>query len=35
MANESMVNAKKRKFDEYYTVYECIQKEINAFMIII
>lgn len=30
--NESMVKAKKVKNDEFYTVYECIQKEINAYL---
>lgn len=32
MANESLGNAKKVKNDEFYTVYEYIQKEMNAYL---
>ena len=32
MANENLSNAKKAKNDEFYTVYEYIQKEINAYL---
>ena len=30
--NKSLVNAKKVKNDEFYTVYEFIQKEVNAYL---
>ena len=32
MANESLGNAKKVKNDEFYTVYDYIQKEMNAYL---
>lgn len=32
MANEALLNAKKAKNDEFYTLYEYIQKEINAYI---
>ncbi len=32
MANESLGNAKKTKNDEFYTVYDYIQKEMNAYL---
>lgn len=32
MANESLGNAKKAKNDEFYTVYDYIQKEMNAYL---
>ena len=32
MANDSLSNAKKTKNDEFYTVYDYIQKEINAYL---
>ena len=32
MANDSLGNAKKAKNDEFYTVYEYIQKEMNAYL---
>lgn len=32
MANESLGNAKKSKNDEFYTVYDYIQKEMNAYL---
>lgn len=32
MANDSLGQAKKIKNDEYYTLYEYIQKEINAYL---
>lgn len=30
MANDALLNAKQQKNDEFYTLYEYIQKEINA-----
>lgn len=32
MTNDSLKNAKKARNDEFYTVYEYIQKEINAYI---
>ncbi len=32
MANDALANAKKNKNDEFYTLYEYIQKEINAYL---
>ena len=32
MANESLGKAKSRKNDEFYTVYDYIQKEMNAYL---
>ncbi len=32
MANENLSNAKKAKNDEFYTVYDYIQKEMNAYL---
>lgn len=32
MANDSLQQAKRVKNDEFYTVYDYIQKEINAFI---
>lgn len=32
MANESLGNARKSKNDEFYTVYDYIQKEMNAYL---
>lgn len=32
MANEALASAKKDQNDEFYTVYEYIQKEINAYL---
>lgn len=32
MANESLSNAKIKKNDEFYTVYDYIQREINAYL---
>ena len=32
MANDSLSNAKNKKNDEFYTVYDYIQKEINAYL---
>lgn len=32
MANEALLNAKQQKNDEFYTLYEYIQKEINAYL---
>ena len=32
MANDALLNAKKQKNDEFYTLYEYIQKEINAYL---
>lgn len=32
MANEALLNAKKQKNDEFYTLYEYIQKEVNAYL---
>ena len=32
MANESLGKAKIRKNDEFYTVYDYIQKEMNAYL---
>ena len=30
--NSSLTSARKKKNDEFYTVYEYIQKEINAYL---
>ncbi|MBO4639746.1 MAG: hypothetical protein J5710_08340 [Treponema sp.] len=32
MANDALLNAKKVKNDEFYTLYEYIQKEVNAYI---
>ena len=32
MANESLGKAKTRKNDEFYTVFDYIQKEMNAYL---
>lgn len=32
MANDALLNAKKVKNDEFYTLYEYIQKEVNAYL---
>lgn len=32
MANDALLNAKQQKNDEFYTLYEYIQKEINAYL---
>lgn len=32
MANDALLNAKKQKNDEFYTLYEYIQKEVNAYL---
>ncbi|MGI6090994.1 MAG: adenine-specific methyltransferase EcoRI family protein [Saccharofermentanales bacterium] len=32
MANDALLNAKKQQNDEFYTLYEYIQKEINAYL---
>ncbi|MFH5836182.1 adenine-specific methyltransferase EcoRI family protein [Proteiniclasticum sp. C24MP] len=32
MANDSLLSAKKAKNDEFYTVFEYVQKEINAYL---
>lgn len=32
MANESLSSAKKAKNDEFYTQYEDIEKEMNAYL---
>ena len=32
MANDSLSNAKNRKNDEFYTVFDYIQKEMNAYL---
>lgn len=32
MANENLKSAKKNKNDEFYTQYEDIQKEVNAYL---
>ncbi len=32
MANEALLNAKMQKNDEFYTLYEYIQKEVNAYL---
>lgn len=32
MANNALANAKKQKNDEFYTLYEYIQREINAYL---
>ena len=32
MANDALLNAKKEKNDEFYTLYEYIQKEVNAYL---
>ena len=32
MANDSLSNAKNKKNDEFYTVYDYIQKEMNAYL---
>lgn len=32
MPNDALLNAKKQKNDEFYTLYEYIQKEINAYL---
>lgn len=32
MANEKLAKAKEAKFDEFYTQYEDIQKEVNAYL---
>ena len=32
MANDALLNAKKQQNDEFYTLYEYIQKEVNAYL---
>ncbi len=32
MAYDALINAKKQKNDEFYTLYEFIQKEVNAYI---
>ena len=32
MPNDALLNAKKQKNDEFYTLYEYIQKEVNAYI---
>ena len=32
MANNALLNARKQKNDEFYTLYEYIQKEVNAYL---
>ncbi len=32
MPNDALLNAKKQKNDEFYTLYEYIQKEVNAYL---
>lgn len=32
MANDSLLNARKVKNDEFYTVFEYVQKEMNAYL---
>ncbi len=32
MANDALLNARKQQNDEFYTLYEYIQKEINAYL---
>ena len=32
MANDSLSSAKNRKNDEFYTVFDYIQKEMNAYL---
>ncbi len=32
MSNDALLNAKKAKNDEFYTLYEYIQKEVNAYL---
>lgn len=32
MANANLKNAKKQKNDEFYTQYQDIQKEVNAYI---
>ena len=32
MANANLKNAKKQKNDEFYTQYQDIQKEVNAYL---
>lgn len=32
MGNDALLNAKKQKNDEFYTLYEYIQKEVNAYL---
>lgn len=32
MANDALLNAKQQKNDEFYTLYEYIQKEVNAYL---
>ncbi len=32
MANKALLTAKEKQYDEFYTVYEYIQKEINAYL---
>lgn len=32
MANDALLNAKKQPNDEFYTLYDCIQKEVNAYL---
>lgn len=32
MANESLAKAKREQNDEFYTVYDFIQKEMNAYL---
>lgn len=34
MAGGSLGNAKKAKNDEFYTVYDYIQKEMNAYILL-
>ena len=32
MANDALLNARKQQNDEFYTLYEYIQKEVNAYL---
>ena len=32
MANDSLSNAKNKKNDEFYTIFDYIQKEMNAYL---